>query len=70
MQDSPPPNRIADVHYVACRECGCLVESVKDPHLTGRDCTGSVTTREEYCRKYPEAPVVTRSVYRNRSGSE
>lgn len=68
MRDSPTPERIADVHYVTCRECGNLVESVERAHLTGRDCTGAVTTREEYRRKYPDAPVVTRDVYRDRAG--
>jgi hypothetical protein len=58
---------IADVHYVACRECGRLVESVGEAHLTGRDCTGEVATREEYRRKYPAAPVVTQSVHHDRS---
>lgn len=64
---APTADGIADVHYVACRECGRLVESVEEPHLTGRDCTGAVTTREEYRQKYPAAPVVTRSVHRDRS---
>lgn len=68
MSQSPHDDGIADVHYVACRECGRLVESVEKSHLTGRDCTGAVTTREEYRRKYPDAPVVTRSLSRDRTG--
>lgn len=69
MPDSLAPDRIADVHYVACRECGTLVESVEQTHLAGRDCTDEVTTRDEYRRKYPGAPLVTRAVARDRGGT-
>lgn len=67
MHQSPDDDAIADVHYVACRECGQLIESVEAAHLTSRDCTGAVTTREAYRRKHPDAPVVTRALSRERA---
>ncbi|SFR34318.1 hypothetical protein [Halogeometricum limi] len=59
LGDSPFDDRIADVHYVACRECGHLFETIEDDHLTG-DCPGAVTTQVEYARQYPDAPLATR----------
>jgi hypothetical protein len=62
--------RIADAKEITCEECGKGdLRTIEANHLTGSKCTGDVSNREAYEKRYPTEPVVTRDFYESIGGT-